>query len=205
MQIEIDYFMSPMSPWTYLGHGYLREIAARHNAQVRVKPIDVGSRVFPVSGGLPLAKRAPQRQSYRLVELRRWAELRGVALELHPKHFPVPAEDACRLIIAARLEHDDDAAMRLADAMMRAVWVEQRDISDTATLHEIIHACAMDVQALAHRVPDAHQVFDSYTQEAIDRGVFGVPWYVFRDEPFWGQDRLDLLDHALERARAARQ
>jgi carboxymethylenebutenolidase len=200
MPLEVDYYMTPASPWSFLGHGVLREILARHNAQVRIKPIDVGSKVFPVSGGVPLGKRAPQRQSYRLVELGRWSKLRGIALNLHPKHFPVPAEDACRLIIAAQLVHDNDAAMRVAEGFMRALWVEDRDISDTSTLHEIIHECGLEVQAIAHRVPDAHQVFDAYTQEAIDRHVFGVPWYVFGDEPFWGQDRLELLDRALARA-----
>lgn len=205
MQLEVDYYMTPTSPWSFLGHGVLREILARHNAQVRIKPIDVGSRVFPVSGGVPMGKRAPQRQSYRLVELARWSSLRGVRLNLHPKHFPVPAEEACRLIIAAQLVHGQDAAMRLADALMRALWVEERDIADTATLHEIVHACGLEVHAIVHRVADAHQVFDAYTQEAIERHVFGVPWYVFRDEPFWGQDRLDMLDRALASAHAAAQ
>jgi len=197
MQKLVDYYMSPGSPWTFLGHGRLREICAMHNAQIRIKPIDVGTRVFPVSGGLPLAKRAPQRQSYRLVELERWRKLRGVALNLHPKFFPAPADEACRLIIAADQLNGEDAAMRLADRLMRGLWVEDRDLNDESTLRAIVHESNLEAAALFRQIPQTHQVYDANTAEAIDRGVFGVPWYVYRDEPFWGQDRLEFLERAL--------
>jgi len=197
MEKFVDYYMSPGSPWTFLGHGRLREICAMHNAQIRIKPIDVGARVFPVSGGLPLAKRAPQRQSYRLVELERWRKLRGVALNLHPKFFPVPADEACRLIIAADQLRGEDAAVRLADHLMRALWVEDRDLNDESTLRAIVHESELEVDAVFRQIPQTHQVYDANTAEAIDRGVFGVPWYVYRDEPFWGQDRLEFLERAL--------
>jgi 2-hydroxychromene-2-carboxylate isomerase len=193
----VDYFMNPTSPWTYLGHARLREICARHNASIRIKPIDVGARVFPVSGGLPLAKRAPQRQAYRLVELERWRGLLGVSLNLHPKHFPTPADEACRLIIAADQLQGEDSAMKLAEHLMRAIWAEERNIGDTPTLRAIVHECGLAVDTLYHQIPQTHQVFDANTQEAIDRGVFGVPWYVYRDEPFWGQDRLEFLERKL--------
>lgn len=200
MEKIVDYYMHPMSPWSFLGHGRLIEICALHNASVRIKPIDVGTRVFPATGGVPLGQRPPQRKAYRLVELRRWAAVREVPLNLQPKFFPRPADEACRLIIAASLGRDDGAAMKLAGALMRAVWCEERDISDEHTLREIVHACGLDVDALFRRVPDAHQIYEANTQEAIDRGVFGVPWYQYGDEPFWGQDRLDMLERALARA-----
>jgi len=193
----VDYYMSPGSPWTFLGHGRLREICAMHNAAIRAKPIDVGARVFPVSGGVPLPKRAPQRQSYRLVELERWRKLRGIELSLRPKFFPVPVDEACRLIIAADQLHGEDGAMKLAEHLMRALWAQDRDLNDAHTLRAIIHESGLEVEALFRQIPQTHQVFDANTQEAIDRGVFGVPWYVYRDEPFWGQDRLEFLERAL--------
>ena len=73
MSLDVDYFLSPQSPWTYLGHERLAAIAAKAKARIKVLPVDLG-RVFPVSGGLPLAKRAPQRQAYRLVELKRFSD-----------------------------------------------------------------------------------------------------------------------------------
>jgi len=198
MQKTVDYFMHPMSPWSLLGHATLRRICALHNAEIRIKPIDLGNRVFPVSGGVPLAKRAPQRQSYRLVELRRWAALREIPIHLHPKFFPAPADEACRLIIAASL-HGADDAMRLAEHLMRAVWCEERNLGDEQTLRALCTESGLSPETLFREIPETHQRYDAYTREAIERGVFGVPWYVYHDEPFWGQDRLDMLERALAR------
>lgn len=200
MERIVDYYMTPLSPWTFLGHGRLREICARHGADIRIKPIDMGSRVLPAGGGVPLAQRSIQRKAYRLVELRRWSALREVTLNLQPKHFPVPADDACRLIIAAVLEAGEDAAFALADRLMKAVWQQERDVSDLHTLRAVARESGLDADALTRRIPDTHQVYEANTQEALERHVFGVPWYVFRDEPFWGQDRLELLEQALARA-----
>ncbi|MFP5404972.1 MAG: DsbA family protein, partial [Gammaproteobacteria bacterium] len=117
----IRYYLAPQSPWTYLGHDLLLDIAARHGAAIEPRPIDLGGRVFPISGGLPLAQRAAQRQAYRLVDLKRWSAHRGLPLNLHPKFFPVASDDASRLIIAAGQAHGNDAATTLAGALLRAV------------------------------------------------------------------------------------
>ena len=162
-----------------------------------MKPVDLGV-VFPASGGLPLAKRAPQRQGYRLVELKRWSAYLHLPLNLHPKHFPVSANLASRWILAA-LEQGADAALAFAGALGRAVWAEERDIADRATLVAIATAQGHDPAALDERAnaPDIATRFAVLTQEAIDRDVFGSPTYVYNGEPFWGQDRLDFLDRAL--------
>ena len=190
----VEYYFTPVSPWTYLGHERFGAIAKRHGAAIRCKPIDYG-KVFPASGGLPLAKRAPQRQAYRLVELERWWKFLGVALNLHPKFFPAPADLASRLILAAPAA----AQFGLAGALQRAVWAEESNIADPATLRMIADACGLDgAETLAAaEAPDAASRYDALTQEALERQVFGAPTYVFRDEPFWGQDRLDFLDRAL--------
>jgi 2-hydroxychromene-2-carboxylate isomerase len=199
MERVVDYYMTPLSPWTFLGHGRLREICALHNATIRIKPVDMGARVLPAGGGVPLAQRSAQRKAYRLVELRRWSARREVPLNLHPKHFPVPADDACRLIIAAVLEAGEDAAFTFAEALMKGVWQQDRDVSDAHTLRAIAHESGLDADALMRRIPDTHQVYEANTAEALERQVFGVPWYLFRDEPFWGQDRLEMLEHSLAR------
>lgn len=200
----IDYYFTPVSPYTYLGHERLLEIAARHGATIAVKPVDYG-RIFPVSGGLPLKQRAPQRQAYRLIELERWSKHLGKPLNLKPKFFPVAADAAAKWIIAAQSRGDADAlradacALRLAGALLRAVWAEERDISDEATLAVIASGERLDPAQLAAGAasPDVASRYDALTQEAIDRQIFGAPTYVYRDEPFWGQDRLDFLDRAL--------
>ncbi len=91
------------------------------------------------------------------------------------------------------------AALDLAGALLRARWAEERDIADTATLAAIAAACGQDAERIAARAGSAEiaAAYDACTQEAIDRQVFGAPTYVYRDELFWGQDRLDFLDRAL--------
>lgn len=193
----VDYYFTPVSPFTYLGHARFVEIAARHGAAIAVKPIDLG-RVFPVSGGLPLKARAPQRQAYRLVELARWSSYLGVPLNLHPAHFPVSATLASKWILAAA-EQGTRLALDLAFAFGRAVWAEERDIADRDTLAGIAGSAGCDAAAVEERAnaPDIATRYDALTAEAIDRGVFGAPTYVVAGEMFWGQDRLDFLARKL--------
>jgi 2-hydroxychromene-2-carboxylate isomerase len=180
----VDYYMSPGSPWTYLGHRRFSEIAQRHATTVNVKPADFGV-IFPQSGGLPLPKRAPQRQAYRLVELRRWSEHLGMPLVLQPKHFPLDAGPASALICAAAPEN----RMALAGELLSALWEDDRNIADAALLEEL---------GARHAVRAGDKAkYAAYTQEALGRGVFGAPSYVYRDEIFWGQDRLDFLERSL--------
>lgn len=196
----IDYWFTPVSPWTYLGHERLRAIADAAGATVRVRPVDLGGRVFPVSGGLPLAKRAPQRQAYRLVELKRWSEFLGVPIVLQPAHFPVSPDDAARLIVAVDLHDGAEAAMAIAGAVLRACWQEQRNVSDPAVLQALLQENGL----AARRFEDAHsqavqERYDADTERAIAAGVFGAPTYAIDGELFWGQDRLDFVERALRR------
>lgn len=193
----IDYYFTPISPFTYLGHARFVDIARSHDAAIAVKPINLG-RVFPASGGLPLGKRAPQRQAYRLVELQRWAHHLRLPLNVHPAHFPVPGDLAAKWILAV-LEQGVDAALEFAGALGRATWAEERNIADRNTLAEIATAQHRDVSAVEERAnaPDIATRYDVLTQEAIDRGVFGAPTYVCEGEMFWGQDRLDFLARKL--------
>ena len=194
----VHYFMSPVSPWSYLGHKRFLAMANTNGARVILRPIDLG-RVFPQSGGLPLAKRAPQRQAYRLHELPRWRDRVGVPLNVHPTFFPAPPDDAARLIIAADLALGTEAALKLAGAFMSAVWAEDRNIADAPPRAAIVAEQGIDAAVLEARAEDARKAFDTYTEEAIAAQVFGVPWYVVDGEPFWGQDRLDFVARALER------
>ncbi len=196
MSKTIDYHYALTSPWTYLGGPRFDAIVKRHGASVNWKPIDV-RQVFPATGGLPLAKRAPERQAYRLMELKRWRALLEMPLNLHPKHFPVPDELAARVVIAADRAGQDVGP--LSNAILRAVWAEERDITDGATLVGIAESCGLDDAALLKGADDpaVQAAYQGYTAAAIKRGVFGVPTYVYQDELFWGQDRLDLLDRTM--------
>ena len=195
MSKHVDYYFSPASPWTYLGHERFAAIAKRHGAEIAVKPVDYGV-IFPQSGGLPLGKRAPQRQAYRLMELGRWKAQLGVPLNAQPKFFPVDGNPAALAIVAAA-PSGAEAQMRLAGAILRALWAEEKNIADPASLKAAAAAAGLDGDKLLADAPSAKAQYDALTQEALARGVFGAPTYVYRDELFWGQDRLDFLDRAL--------
>jgi 2-hydroxychromene-2-carboxylate isomerase len=189
----IDYYFSPVSPWTYLGHARFAETARRHGAGIRVKPVDYGV-IFPVSGGLPLGKRAPQRQAYRLVELARWRDFLGIPLTVQPKYFPVDGAQAAFLIAGA----PDDKRMAVAGEVLSAVWVREENIADPVVLAAI--AARNGIPVIAPVLEAGKSTYAANTEEALSLNVFGAPTYMYGGEPFWGQDRLDFLDRALARA-----
>ncbi len=152
MPASIDYYFTPASPWAYLGHDRFVALARQHGATVAVKPVQFGD-VFAVSGGLPLPKRAPQRQAYRLVELHRWSEFLGKPMHVQPRYFPVnPDLAACWVLAAAEL--GTAQALALAGAAGRALWEQERDIADPTTLGALATECGLDPVALAARAAD---------------------------------------------------
>jgi carboxymethylenebutenolidase len=200
MTMQVQYYFTPVSPWTYLGHERFAAIARAAAAQVEVLPVDYGV-IFPASGGLPLAKRAPQRQAYRLVELERFSEHLKVPLTLQPRHFPVDAGPASRLIIATERAAGPAAAMALAGAMMRAVWSEERNLAEAATLGTLLAENNLAASLLAESAaPEIAERYAANTRRALDAGVFGAPSYVVQGEIFWGQDRLEFLERRLRQA-----
>jgi 2-hydroxychromene-2-carboxylate isomerase len=197
---SVDYYLALNSPWTYLGHQRFSDMLAATGNQARVLPMDLG-RIFPLSGGLPLAKRAPQRQAYRLVELARFRDHLGLPLNLQPTYFPVQADDAARLVIAVELEDGAAAAMRLAGAVLAAVWAQQRNIADPVVLAALLAENGLDTARLEQsRQPKVQQRYDANTQAAIELGLFGSPSYVIDGELFWGQDRLEFVERKLRSA-----
>lgn len=99
MSRSITYYFSLHSPWTYLGNAVFHDIARRHGCTIDYRPMPLRS-VFDETGGLPLPKRHPVRQRYRLLDLQRWRERRGVRLVLQPRHFPFDPSQADRMTIA---------------------------------------------------------------------------------------------------------
>jgi 2-hydroxychromene-2-carboxylate isomerase len=201
MPIIIDYYASLNSPWTYLGSAPFAEIARRHGATVNIKPAKFGP-IFEQTGGLPLPKRSPQRQAYRLMDLKRWREVRERPLHLEPKYFPCNDLPATRLVIAAKLQGKD--AHRLSLEFGRALWEREETLVDPATIAAAAERAGLDAAALRAGGPsdaELDALLEQYTQEALQAGVFGAPSYVLPSgEIFWGQDRLELLDRALKMA-----
>ena len=200
MPATVDYYFAPQSPWTYLGHTRFSALVRASGARVRLLPVDLGA-VFAVSGGLPLGKRPPQRQAYRLVELRRYSDHLGLPMVVQPRYFPVSGDDAARLIIAVDQQDGSAAAMRLAGAIFTAVWAQERDIASSQTLAELLQESGLPLTRLEQsRSPEVQQQYEANTRQAIDGSVFGAPTYVVDGEMFWGQDRLDFVERKLSGA-----
>jgi len=200
MSRTVLYYFTPQSPWTYLGHTRFSALVQASGAQVRLLPVDLGA-VFAVSGGLPLGKRPPQRQAYRLVELRRYSDYLGLPMVVQPRYFPVSGDDAARLIIAVDQQDGSAAAMRLAGAVFTAVWAQERDIASSQTLAELLQESGLPLTRLEQsRSPEVQQQYEANTRQAIDGNIFGAPTYVVDGEMFWGQDRLDFVERKLSGA-----
>jgi 2-hydroxychromene-2-carboxylate isomerase len=192
----IDYYFSLISPWAYIGHASFMEIARRHGVEVNYKPVFLG-RVFSETGGLPLAQRHPVRQRYRMVELQRWREKRGLSFNLQPKHWPFEVNLPDRFVISISASgKDPDAFLRRAYA---AVWEEERDLGNPVVLAEIAEEAGLDSSSLMDVAAGSatEAIYAINLENAIAGGVFGSPAYVLDGEVFWGQDRLELLDDAL--------
>jgi 2-hydroxychromene-2-carboxylate isomerase len=197
----IDYYFSLVSPWAYIGHGPFMDIVERHGIEINYKPVFLG-RVFAETGGLPLAQRHPARQRYRLVELQRWREKRGLSFNLQPKHWPFDVNLADRFVIAITVSgKSPDAFLRRAYA---ALWEEERNLGDPLVLAELAEQAGLDSSTLMDIAggSSTEAIYALNLENAVACDVFGSPAYVLDGEVFWGQDRLDLLDDALASGRA---
>src|SRR3954470_3279370 len=99
MALHIDYYVSLNSPWTHLGAARIEAMAMANNVSLRIFPVDFGT-IFSQSGGLPLPKRSPQRQAYRMMELRRWRDHLSIPIQIEPKFFPADEAAAAGCVIA---------------------------------------------------------------------------------------------------------
>lgn len=190
---HIDYYFTPLSPFAYLAGDGLETIAAKHGASVAYKPVNAG-RLMEAMGGLPVPKRHPSRQAYRLQELPRIAKRAGLPINLHPAHWPTDQSRAAAAIIAAEDGVGDQSA--LARAIARACWAEEKDIADQAVVDAALVEAGFDPAAIDYEMGAAR--LEPNTDEAMEKGVFGFPFYIVDDgEKFWGQDRLVYLDDHL--------
>src|SRR3954469_6545326 len=148
MPRQVDYYFSLPSPWAYIGHKPFLEVATTHGLKISYKPVVLVD-LFSETGGLPLIKRHPVRQRYRMVELQRWRDKRGLNFHLQPSNWPFNARLADGVVIAAlEAGHDPDPFMRRAFA---AIWEDQLDLADRATLVKIADQSGLPGEQLVER------------------------------------------------------
>lgn len=201
MARSIDYYFSLQSPWAYIGHTTFRGVVKKYGLQVVHKPVLLGD-LFSETGGLPLLKRHPSRQRYRMMELQRWRDKRGLNFKLQPKNWPFNGRLADGVVIAAiEAGLDPDPLLRIG---FPAVWEEELNLGEASVLIDIANRAGLPGEALVKRAADGAigVLYEQNRQDAIEAGVFGAPAYVLDGEVFWGQDRIELLDDALQSGRA---
>lgn len=196
MSKDVDYYVSLASPYTYMGGRRVPKIIADTGANFRIKPI-MGAQVMAATGGLPVAKRHPARLAYRMVELERWKRHWSIPMNTQPKFFPVADGEAAQMVIAARQDGKD--AIALANVFLACVWEGEADIADRATLIGAADKAGFDGNSLAAKIGDDGILaeYQTNTDEAIANQVFGMPWFIHDGVPYWGQDRIRFLAHAL--------
>jgi 2-hydroxychromene-2-carboxylate isomerase len=190
---HIDYFFTPISPFTYLAGLRLEAIAERHGATIAYKPFDIMA-AFPRTGGAPPSQRPECRQVYRGQEIRRQAAKLGMPLVPEPAHFPTNAAPASYAIIAAQEAGGGDLGA-LVHGVLRACWAEEKDIAENEVIRDCLGAAGFHPDLADRGLLAGAETYAANLEEAVSRGVFGSPFYITDgDERFWGQDRLDDLD-----------
>jgi 2-hydroxychromene-2-carboxylate isomerase len=201
MPRQVDYYFSFQSPWAYIGHNLFQQVAKAHDLKVNYKPVVLVD-LFSETGGLPLMKRHPVRQRYRMVELQRWRDKRGLKFHLQPANWPFNARLADGVVIAAiEAGLDPEPLMRRGFA---AVWEDQLNLTEAATLIKLADDSGLPGRQLVERSGSAEvsTAYEQNRQDALAADVFGSPVYVLDGEVFWGQDRIELLADALKSGRA---
>jgi len=198
--MKIEYFYSVVSPFAYLGSLKFQEIAKKYNAEIIEKPCDLAGGIFPKTGGIPVPQRSPERQKYRLVELKRWSDFLKIKMNIQPKYFPPkdPHLPAKFTIAANQL----GVKILFGQELLTQLWSEEKDIADIKNIEEASKKFKLDFKAL-NDLANSEKVLKIYkenTEEAISKNVFGAPTYVFNNELFWGQDRLEFLEISLKKS-----
>jgi 2-hydroxychromene-2-carboxylate isomerase len=189
---QIDYYFAAISPFTYLAGQRLEAIAARHGVGVVYKPLDPMA-LFPRTGGQVPKDRHPSRMAYRLQELRRWSAMLNMPLTLRPAFWPTNPAPASYAIIAAQKAGGGDLG-GLVHAVTRAVWAEEQNVAEDEVVKALLAAHGFDPGIADRGMLMAAETYAANLEEAVARGVFGVPFYFVGEEMFWGQDRLEHLD-----------
>ena len=193
MAAPLEFWFDFSSPYGYLAAQRVEALAARHGRSVDWRPMLLGV-AFKAAGTAPLTD-VPLKGPYSKRDFVRSARFHGIDEFRMPSRFPIPTQAAGRILLWAKAR-DPSSAAGVARAMLRAYWVDDRDISDPDVAAAAAGAAGVDVAA-ARAVVDDPVWKDALKREVetgLKRGVFGSPFVFADDEPFWGLDRFDQLD-----------
>jgi 2-hydroxychromene-2-carboxylate isomerase len=204
----IDCYFDCSSPWTWLAYRNLRAMAAELGETVHWKPVLVGGIFNAVNPSVYefREKGVPAKQAYLRKDLQDWAQRDGLKILFPPSVFPVNSVKAMRACCWLNgLGGPQHRLEDFAEAMFKAYWSDDRDISQEAVLAEIATEQGLDAAALLAglALPEVKAQLKANTDEAIARGAFGSPTiFVGGDDMYFGNDRLPLVRDAVLRQRA---
>lgn len=200
MTASVDYYFSMVSPWAYIGHDTFHDMVGRHGATVNYRPVAL-LEAFDRTNTPRLPDRHQTRKDYRMLELQRWREKRGLSFNLQPTHWPFPFETADRMVIAAcQAGLDPSGFMKI---VFKGAWEEQRNMSEEAELTAAADAAGLSGAELleAAKSDATAEAYRANTEALLEAGGFGAPTWFLNGEMFWGQDRIDLLEDAVASGR----
>ena len=198
--MKIEYFYGLPSPFAYLGSARLQSIAKKHNVEIIEKPCDLVGGIFAKTGGLPVPQRSPQRQKFRLDELSRWSDFLNIKINIKPKFFPPKNPHLpSKYIIAANLL---GVKIVFGHELLKQAWSEEKDIADEKNIEIASNIFELNFKELSElaKSDKVAEIYQNNTEEAVAKNVFGSPTYIFNNELFFGQDRLEFLERALSKS-----
>jgi 2-hydroxychromene-2-carboxylate isomerase len=193
----VDFYFEFSSPYGYIASELAEEVEKRIGRPMRWRPILLGP-MFKATGQAPLTE-IPLKGEYAKRDFLRSAKFHGVQYR-HPPKFPIGTVAALR---AFYWVHDQDPAQarRLAKAFYRTYFVDNRDLSDPAVVVEIAGREGVNAPLLetALQDPAVKERAKREVDMALANNVFGSPFFIVDGEPFWGNDRLPMLEEWIRR------
>ena len=196
---QIDCYITLLSPYVYLAGPRFAQIVTRHAAKVRFMPLHFGSLAARMGSTL-MADASEARRDWYAQDLARQAKKQGLQINTRPLYWPTNPAPASYAVIAAQAAVDKGATGDLAGwvhGFGAAVWAQERNIADDDEVRRLLVTHGFEENTADRGMLTAAETYAGNLESAASRGVFGVPFYIVDDQKFWGQDRLDDLDHYL--------
>ena len=197
MTNTLDYYFATPSPWAYLATPRVVELKKNYNLKINWKPANL-MEIFAIHGVANVKDRPQPVQLNRLTELKRWSKFLSMPLTIQPKLFPVDPTLSHKTIILAQKNNIN--VDNLIFSFQKAVWADEKDISDENIIIEICKANNFNSNSIIEDA-NSEEIINEYksnTQEALSKNVWGSPTFIYNNELFWGQDRIDFLERAIQ-------
>ena len=193
----LDYYFATPSPWAYFATPRIKKIQEKYNLKINWKPCNL-AKIFSINGTLNVKDRPLPVQINRLNELKRWSDFLNMPNSIKPKYFPVDPTISHKIIIIAQNKNMDP--FDITFTFMKSVWADEKDITDDETIKNICKQNNISSDSILDEA-NSSEINNQYlknTEEALKNNVWGSPTFIYNNELFWGQDRIEFLERAIQ-------